>query len=133
MRKTVTLALSIIALLAVTACSSPEKRVRSAAEGFLSAYYSGDYDKAATFCTPRMAAFVSRWNEDLDRIPGETVQKMKEAAMQTSFRIVSVTLDREAGKAVVSYELSLPDSSLPVPKELSLEIEGRTASVDGIE
>ena len=53
--------------------------------------------------------------------------------MQTSFKIISVDLDRETGKAVVHYELTIPGSSLPIPKDLALEIEGRTAAVDGIE
>ena len=133
MKKTILLAAAAFVILCMTACSSPEKRVRAAAEGFLKAYYAGDYDRAAGFCKPQLAEMVSRGTAAFDRIPGETAKKMKEAAMQTSFKIVSVNLDRETGKAVVGYELTVPDSARPIPKKLAFEIEGRTALVDGIE
>lgn len=133
MKKKFLLVSSILVLLTMVSCSSPEKRVCTAAEDFLKAYYSGDCGKAAKLCTPRLAELVSKGAVDSGRVPGETVQKMKEASLQTSFKIISVDLDRETGKAVVHYELTIPGSSLPIPKDLALEIEGRTAAVDGIE
>ena len=58
---------------------------------------------------------------------------MKEAVAQTSFKIVSVKADKEAGTAVVYYELSAPTLDGPMPKQLLLKLEGRSAAVDGIE
>lgn len=133
MKKTLLFAASVLVMLALTSCSSPEKRVRTAAEGFLKAYYTGNCEKAAEFCTPRLAELVSRGAADSGKVPEETSERIKEAAMQTSFTIISVELDRETGKAVVHYELTVSDSNLPIPKELALEIEGRAAAVDGIE
>jgi hypothetical protein len=42
-------------------------------------------------------------------------------------------VDKEAGRAVVHYELDVPMVERPVPKQLLLQLEGRAAAVDGIE
>ena len=119
-------------LLAAGACQRAETRVQSVAETFLSAYYTGDYAAAATACTPAFAKAV-RYSAPDAALPEETVQKIKEALSRTSFEIVSVTVDKDAASAVVRYDLSVPGLGKPVPKALSLQLEGRTALVDGIQ
>ena len=42
-------------------------------------------------------------------------------------------VDKETGQALVHYELAVPMLEQPVPKQLRLQLEGRTAAVDGIE
>jgi hypothetical protein len=133
MKKIVSWLLPVLCLLAMTACQSSEKRVRGTAEQFLKAYYSADYATAASYCTPAFAPRVSRGAEAQNRVPDEIAQKMKEAVSQTSFKIVSVTVDKEAGRAVVHYDLDVPMVERPVPKQLLLQLEGRAAAVDGIE
>ena len=133
MKKIISWLLPMLCLLAMTACQSSEKRVRGTAEQFLKAYYSADYAVAASYCTPAFAPRVSRGAEAQDRVPEEIAQKMKEAVSQTSFNIVSVEVDKESGQAVVHYELAVPMLEQPVPKQLRLHLEGRTAAVDGIE
>ena len=124
---------AVCCLLAFGACHRTENRVEKTAETFLNVYYGGDYASAAALCTPRLAALVERGGETLDQVPEETAEKMKEALSKTSFQIVSVTVDKDAASARVDYELTVPGLERPVPKSLRLEIEGRTARVDGIE
>ena len=84
-------------------------------------------------CTPAFASRVSRGAEAQDLVPAEIAQKMKEAVSQTSFNLVSVEVDEDAARAVVHYELVVPMLEKPVPKQLLLQLEGRTAAIDGIE
>ena len=58
---------------------------------------------------------------------------MNEAVSGTSFKIVSVEVDEEAGTAVVHYALTVPGIEGAVSKQLRLQLEGRAAAVDGIE
>ena len=133
MNKIVTCLLTALCLLALTACDRTPKRVTEAAEAFLTAYYTADYAKAAESCTPALAAQVAKGAHAQAAVPDEVAEKMKEAVSQTSFNIVSVAVDKEAGKADVHYELTVPGLEKPVPKTLSLQLEGRTALVDRIE
>ena len=123
----------LLAVLALGACQSPEKRVQNVAETFLNVYYTPDYAAAAAYCTPELGARLMQLGEELDGVPPQTAQKIKEALARTSFEIVSVELDEDAASALVRYELSAPDLERPVPKALTLQLEGRTALVDGIQ
>ena len=125
--------LPVLCLLALAACQSPESRVRTVAETFLNAYYTADYAAAADCCTPAFAELVARGADETDAVPEETAQKIKEALSGTSFEIISVELDEDAASALVRYELGVPGLESPVPKSLKLQLEGRTALVDGIE
>jgi len=132
-RQTIRIFAALCCLLPLCACHRTENRVGKVAESFLNVYYAGDYASAAALCTPRLAALVGRGGESSDRIPEETAAKMKEALSETSFQIVSVTVDEDAAFARVCYELTAPGLGRPVPKTLRLQLEGRTALVDGIE
>jgi len=123
----------LLAALALSACQSPENRVKSVAETFLHAYYTADYEAAAACCTPEFGERMMRVAEDLESVPEQTAQKIKEALVRTSFEIVSVELDEDAASAFVRYDLSVPDVEKPVPMTLKLQLEGRTALVDGIQ
>ena len=120
-------------LLALASCQSAEKRVRHTAEQFLDAYYAGEYREAAGLCTPAYAEKVARIADVQGSVPEAIAEKMNEAVSGTSFNIVSVAVDKEAARAVVQYELAVPMLEAPVPKQLLLQLEGRTAAVDGIE
>ena len=133
MKKTASWLILGFCLLALTSCHSTERRAGDVAEQFLTAYYSADYAKAATLATPSFAGHLSKGAALQDRLPDEIAQKMKEAVAQTSFTIVSLEVDEEAGTAVVRYELSAPGLCGPVSKRLELQLEGRAAAVDGIE
>ena len=117
----------------LAACQRPEKQVESVAEAFLKDYYAADYAAAAAQCTPRFAALVEQGAEDQESLPADLAQKIKEAARQTSFKIVSIELDEDAAFARVSYDVYVPDLEKPVRKVLRLQLEGGTALVDGIE
>jgi hypothetical protein len=123
----------LLAALVLGACQSPETRVQNVAETFLNAYYTADYEAAAVCCIPELGERISRMAEEMEGVPAQTVQKIKEALARTSFEIVSVELDEDAASALVRYELSVPDIEKPVPKSLTLQLEGRTALVDGIQ
>ena len=123
----------LLAVLALSACQSPETRVQNVAETFLNAYYTPDYAAAAACCTPELGERLVQLGEELEGVPPRTAQKIKEALARTSFEIVSVELDEDAASALVRYELSVPDLDKPVPKTLTLKLEGRTALVDGIQ
>ena len=120
--------------LAAGACSRTEDRVRAVSETFLHAYYTGDYATAAGCCTPALAERLLAFGPDvLVETPDEIRTKIKEALSRTSFEIVSVEVDEDAASAFVHYALSVPDVDKPVPMTLKLQLEGRTALVDGIE
>ena len=123
----------LLAVLALGACQSTEKRVQNVAETFLNVYYTPDYAAAAAYCTPELGARLVQLGEELEGVPPQTAQKITEALARTSFEIVSVELDEDAASALVRYELSAPDLERPVPKALTLQLEGRTALVDGIQ
>ena len=123
----------LLAVLALGACQSPELRVKNVAETFLHAYYTPDYTAAAACCTPELGARLVKLGDELATVPPQTAQRIKEALARTSFEIVSVELSEDAASALVRYELSVPDLEKPVPKTLSLQLEGRTALVDGIQ
>ena len=109
------------------------KRAQATAEQFLTAFYAGEYGAAADFCTPAYAARLSKVSAVQNAVPDEIAQKMKEAVSGTSFKIVSVEVDEEAGTAVVHYALTVPGIEGAVSKQLRLQLEGRAAAVDGIE
>ena len=124
----------LFAVLALSACQSPETRVQNVAETFLNVYYAGDYGAAADFCTPAFAERLLAFAPDvLVETPDEAQAKIKEALSRTSFEIVSVEVDEDAASALVHYTLSVPDVEKPVPMTLKLQLEGRTALVDGIQ
>ena len=126
------LIITLLALLALCACESTENRVEAVAETFLNGYYTCDFAAAAACCTPAFAERVLYAGSDVE-LPADLQQKIKEAVSQTSFDIVSVELDDDAASARVRYELHVPELEKPVPKTLRLQLEGRTALVDGIE
>lgn len=133
LKKMFPLAAALILVLLAASCNSSEKRVNAAAESFLKAYYSADYEAAAGFCTPEFSRIVNMGAKAQQAVPEETAQKMKEAVAATSFRIVSSQVDKEAASALVRCEVIVPALEKPVPKLLKLKLEGRTALVDGIE
>ncbi|MBQ4013146.1 MAG: DUF4878 domain-containing protein [Bacteroidales bacterium] len=133
MKRILILTVALCCLLGLTACQSPEKRVQATAEQFLTAFYAGEYGAAADFCTPAYAARLSKVSAVQNAVPDEIAQKMKEAVSGTSFKIVSVEVDEEAGTAVVHYALTVPGIEGAVSKQLRLQLEGRAAAVDGIE
>ena len=126
----------LLAVLALGACQSTESRVEAVAETFLHAYYTGDNAAAAAVCTPAYARQVQYTGINgtvAEAMPEKLQDKMKEALSRTSFEIVSVEVDEDAASALVHYALSVPDVEKPVPMTLKLQLEGRTALVDGIE
>ena len=124
----------LLAVLALSACQSTESRVESVAETFLNVYYTGDYGAAADFCTPAFAERLLAFGPDVQVETSDEVRaKIKEALSRTSFEIVSVEVDEDAASALVHYALSVPDVEKPVPMTLKLQLEGRTALVDGIQ
>ncbi len=133
MKRILILTVALCCLLGLTACQSPEKRVQATAEQFLTAFYAGEYGAAADFCTPAYAARLSKVSAVQNAVPDEIAQKMKEAVSGTSFKIVSVEVDEEAGTAVVHYALTVPGIEGAVSKQLRLQLEGCAAAVDGIE
>ena len=133
MKRILILTVALCCLLGLTACQSPEKRAQVTAEQFLTAFYAGEYGTAADFCTPAYAARLSKVSAVQSVVPDEIAQKMKEAVSGTSFKIVSVEVDEEAGTAVVHYALTVPGIEGAVSKQLRLQLEGRAAAVDGIE
>lgn len=133
MKRILILTVALCCLLGLTACQSPEKRAQATAEQFLTAFYAGEYGAAADFCTPACAARLSKVSAVQNAVPDEIAQKMKEAVSGTSFKIVSVEVDEEAGTAVVHYALTVPGIEGAVSKQLRLQLEGRVAAVDGIE
>ena len=133
MKRILILTVALCCLLGLTACQSPEKRAQVTAEQFLTAFYAGEYGAAADFCTPAYAARLSKVSAVQSVVPDEIAQKMKEAVSGTSFKIVSVEVDEEAGTAVVHYALTVPGIEGAVSKQLRLQLEGRAAAVDGIE
>ena len=133
MNRILILTVALCCLLGMTACQSPEKRAQVTAEQFLTAFYAGEYGAAADFCTPAYAARLSKVSAVQNAVPDEIAQKMKEAVSETSFKIVSVEVDEEAGTAVVHYALTVPGIEGAVSKQLRLQLEGRAAAVDGIE
>ena len=133
MKRILILTVALCCLLGLTACQSPEKRAQVTAEQFLTAFYAGEYGAAADFCTPAYAARLSKVSAVQNAVPDEIAQKMKEAVSETSFKIVSVEVDEEAGTAVVHYALTVPGIEGAVSKQLRLQLEGRSAAVDGIE
>ncbi|MBR0223165.1 MAG: DUF4878 domain-containing protein [Bacteroidales bacterium] len=134
MKKIVLRALLLLSCLpGLSACTSSEKRAHDVARQFLDAYYTGEYGQAAALCTPAYAAKLSKIADVQGIVPEAIAQKMKEAVSGTSFKIVSVDVDEEATSAVVHYELTVPGIEGPVSKQLHLQLEGRTAAVNGIE
>ena len=134
MKKSLRIICMVSALaLAAGACSRTESRVQAVAETFLHAYYTGDYAAAAASCTPAYGTLLTRSAEGGDAVSEETRAKIKEALSKTSFTIVSVEVDEAAASALVRYELTVPGLERPVPKSLKLQLEGRTALVDGIQ
>ena len=133
MKRILILTAALCCLLGLTACQSPEKRAQVTAEQFLTAFYAGEYGAAADFCTPAYAARLSKVSAVQNAVPDEIAQKMKEAVSETSFKIVFVEVDEEAGTAVVHYALTVPGIEGAVSKQLRLQLEGRAAAVDGIE
>ena len=125
---------ALFAVLVISACQSTEKRIENVSETFLHAYYTADYAAAAACCTPAFAEQLQAFGSDSQaELPEETQAKIKEALSGTSFVIVSVELDEGAASARVRYDLTVPGLEKPVPKVLKLQLEGRTALVDGIE
>ena len=132
MKKIVILALVALCLLPLAACDRTEERVEAVSETFLNAYYTAEYEKAAAYCTPSLAAQVAKGARAQELVP-ELAEKMKEAVRATSFTIVSIAVDKDAARATVRYDLLVPGLDKPVPKALQLQLEGRTALVDRIE
>lgn len=122
----------LLLLGGLSACNSIETRVEQTAETFLHAYYAGDHAAAAAVSTPSLAGLLMR-HDTPESLPEAVRQKMKEALSLTSFKIVSTEVDKDASRAVVHYEISAPGLCRPVSKRLKLQLEGRTAAVDGIE
>ncbi len=123
----------LLAILALSACQSTESRVQDVAETFLNAYYSGDYEAAAASCTPEYGERLTRYSSALDGISPQMKAKMQENLSQTSFQIDSIKVDESAASAFVHYHITTPSLDKPVPKGLKLQLEGRTALVDGIQ
>lgn len=126
--------LAAVALTSLTSCGNiAERRVRSAAEGFLNAFCSMDYEAASALCTERFADMLLEGTLDMDEIPESIMDKMKEACEETSFRIVSLSIGEELSPSVVDFLIKAPGLEKEVPGRLILIFEGRTALVDAVE
>lgn len=127
------IAVIIAAALMAASCNADERHAREAAENFLKAYYAMDYAIAEEYCTMDFVGVIEESIEGLSSLPESISEKMKEAAVATSFEIVSVTVSEDETSAVVDYLLSAPGLGKPAEKRLRLLLEGGTALVDAVE
>ena len=132
MKRIVIMTAAALCLFVPGACNRTASRVEAVAESFLKAYYADDKAAMSSLCTPAFAAWMQE-NQSQVVLPEKTERIIKEALSRTSFKIVSVEVDEKGASARVCYEIKVPYLDKPVPKALKLQLEGRTALVDGIE
>lgn len=133
MKRILNIALAAVVMLGCVSCNRAPKRAAAAAEGFMKAYISMDYETAASFCTEPMSALLLESTLGMEDVPQAIMDKIKEASSETSFRIVSTVVDEEKTCAAVEVLLKAPGLEKEVPKTLRLVLEGSTALVDAVE
>lgn len=99
----------------------------------MKAFCAMDYEAAGSFCTGNMASLLTESTREMEEIPQPIMEKMKEASAETSFRIVSVTVNEEGTEAAVELLIKAPGLEKEVPKSIRLIFEGRTALVDAVQ
>lgn len=96
---------AIVAILAITGCAPKADKAAAVAGDFLTSFFNMDYAGAAAFCSDDIAVML-RDTVAAGEYPSEEIRaKVIEASRNTSFKIVSSSMEEESGAVVVSYEV----------------------------
>lgn len=96
---------AFLAFFALYGCAPRADKAASVANGFLTSFFNMDYESAAAFCTPDIAAVLCDTIAAGDYPSEEIRAKVVEASRKTTFKIVSSQIEEESGAAVVDYEI----------------------------
>ena len=98
--KKLTILFISIAVFVLQGCSSGQK-AENVATDFLKAYLSTDYTKAAEFCTPELAGDFTEAVRDLEELPSDVKDLMKNYTPD----ILSVDAPKGCDTVIVSYSI----------------------------
>ena len=108
---------AILAFFALYGCAPKADKAAAVANDFLESFFNMDYEGAAAFCTPDIAAVLCD-TIAASEYPSEEIRaKVVEASKKTTFKIVSSQIEEESGAAVVNYEIrpygAVGDGTIP--------------------
>lgn len=108
---------AFLAFFALYGCTPKADKAAAVANGFLTSFFNMDYEGAAAFCTPGIAAVLCD-TIPASEYPSEEIRaKVAEASKKTTFKIVSSQIEEESGAAVVNYEIhpygAVGDGTIP--------------------
>lgn len=106
MKRLIIPAVCLMLAMALCGCISRSGKAEATASGFLTAFFDMDFERAAAFCTPDIAAILCDTIPAGDYPSEEIRAKVIEASKKTTFKIVSTQIEEESGAAVVNYEIS---------------------------
>ena len=100
------LIIPLLCLMAVlVGCTPKTEKAAAVANDFLTNFFNMNYDGAAALCSDDIAAGL-RDTIAADAYPSEEIRaRVVEASRNTTFKIVSATVDDESGDVVVNYEI----------------------------
>ena len=96
---------AFLAIFALYGCAPGADKAAAVANDFLTSFFKMDYEGAAAFCTPDIAAVLCDTIAASEYPSEEIRKKVVEASRKTTFKIVSSQIEEESGAAVIDYEI----------------------------
>lgn len=118
----VTITATAAAFAAISCNNGNGSAAQQQAEGFLNAYLSVDYKKAADFCTEELSLFLNETGKEFVELGDSTKEQIKRqtSAMQTAIESIE---QKTADTVIVNYTLA--DNGETIHNVLSLvEVDG---------
>ena len=121
----------VATILLSTSCTSSEDRAIDVADKFLSSYFSSDYESVSTLCSDELASFLLPALQEVEA-DSTILTIVKELSKNVNYNILQADTKSEKGKAFVSYEVILPESTAPIKKSLRLVKDSNGWLVDSL-
>lgn len=94
-----------LAVCILAGCANKTQQAQESAQGFLDAFLTNDFEKAALFCSEEFNDDFSQATEDFNKLDDSVKNMLKEQCSQLQAIISSVQRVNESDTFIVSYNI----------------------------
>lgn len=109
MKRSFFISLTIGLSLLLGGCTDKTEAAKEVAEQFLEAYFSTDYQKAATYCSEDLSAIINTLSDDFFSLDTNVQQAVVKVSEQLDITLKNVT-EEARNVVLIGYEILSPES-----------------------